>query len=164
MGIIRLSPRRRSLPDRRSNCALLRPSRWRSLISSLPIQVSGGSSVSQRGPTKDVCEIADSATLPMAFLATAGPSYHRCFPRCFRFRLNGPALPIAPPRALGQIRAKLAYLLGSPYDSCPTHLLGKYRGTLTPELTRTKEKNGPGILWRAGSPDLPQRHSKPHGV
>ena len=39
----------------------------------LPIQVSGGSNVSQRGPTKDVCEIAESATLPMAFLATAGP-------------------------------------------------------------------------------------------
>ncbi len=36
MGINRLSPRRRSLPDRRSNCARRWPSRWRSLIVPFP--------------------------------------------------------------------------------------------------------------------------------
>jgi hypothetical protein len=35
-GISRLSPRRRSLPDRRSNCARRWPSRWRSLIVAFP--------------------------------------------------------------------------------------------------------------------------------
>ena len=45
------------------------------------------------------------------------PAKDRCFPRCFRFSPNGPALPISPPRALGQIRGKLRICFSSAPNS-----------------------------------------------